>query len=123
MEIKSYLKRVQISQSVLKKIKETPKDRLGIIMELNLIVHPNKPISSIIVLDWFTHILALAVPMCHYEHIKDREFGEMGACFINLYDYSLIRIGHKYWSYKTAVAIIKIIRALCVKENIPITFE
>jgi len=123
MEIKDYLNGVKINQPILKKLKETERDRLGILIEFTLVIHPNEPISSIIVLDWFTHILALAVPMCHYEHIKDREFGEMGACFINLYDYSLIRIGHKYWSYKTAVAIIKIIRALCVKENIPITFE
>jgi len=116
-EIQDYIKSVEVNWWVLEKLKDNFGDRLGTIIKFNLKEYPNKDISGFKVREWFKHILALVgYP---YYHIQNLGYNEMAECWVTLMTPTELHIRHKYWSYKKAIMIVRLLKEFCEGAGIP----
>jgi len=117
-EIQDYIKSVEVNWWVLEKLKDNSgADRLGTIIKFNLKEYPNEEISGIKTREWFKHILGLVgYP---YIHIQNLGYDEMAECWITLINPTELHIRHKYWSYKKAIMIVRLLQEFCEEAGIP----
>jgi hypothetical protein len=117
-----YITSVILHEDILDELRQTSRDRLGVIITFNLKMYPNESISAVKVRDWFKHILAIVG--YEYDHIADLKFDEMAECWIGANDdFTKVFIRHKYWSYKTARTICSLIKTYCLFNRVPVYVE
>lgn len=117
-EIQDYIDSVEVNWWVLDQLKENSgRDRLGEIIKFKLKEYPNDEISGIKAREWFKHILALVgYP---YTHMQNLGFDEMAECWISMNEPTEMVVRHKYWSYKKAIMIVRLLQEFCEESGIP----
>jgi hypothetical protein len=119
---KDTIKSITIYPQVLDILRDSCRDRLGLMISFDLVMYPNAPISALRCLEWFKHILAV-VGYTH-EHIKDLKFEEQAECWIFVSsNYDEMYVQHKYWSYNTTKLVFELLRTYAILNGIPFKEE